>query len=351
MCQLSTAISVSHVLEMQIEFSPRRRTTVSDATTNPTNSRRWTRSNALRRGVSAAKEHHCDENGVVIGRRAVTGIGPRNGSASICESRRQGQEAGCSIVTTAIVTGSGGVIGASVACRLAIRDVSLVLTDASEAGLTGLRQRLSEAGLESASRQCFVAGDLTAPAFPSELVRSAVERFGQIDVCINGAGTEQPVARVTELSIDAMRSCFEVNVFALTRLSAAVITEFLREGRGGRIVNLASGAALHGAAFMSAYNASKHAVMGITRCLAREYATEGIAVNAVCPGYVESRMVTEILSRVAAITASDINVPTLIPAGRMAFPDEISNVVEYLALDAPVYLTGSAIDVDGGLYA
>ena len=102
---------------------------------------------------------------------------------------------------------------------------------------------------------------------------------------------------------------------------------------------------------MMAYNSSKHAVLGITRCLAKEYARSGISVNAVCPGYVSSRMVDDILDRIDSATGSTFDPIPTIPAGRMAFPDEIGNVMEYLTFDAPDYLTGTALLVDGGLYA
>jgi NAD(P)-dependent dehydrogenase (short-subunit alcohol dehydrogenase family) len=119
----------------------------------------------------------------------------------------------------------------------------------------------------------------------------------------------------------------------------------LRERGGGRIVNLASGAGLAGAELMTVYSASKHAVVGLSRTAARELAPYGIAVNALCPGCVESPM----MSRVEQAAGGSF--VDAIPAGRYATTEEIADVAAYLALEAPPYLTGAAIVVDGALRA
>lgn len=252
---------------------------------------------------------------------------------------------------TFIVTGAGGVIGAQVATRLADRDVHLILTDVSGASLETLRDSLAKLSLDDPMTIAFEVGDLNDVGFAEQLVGVASRDGGILGGCINIAGIDRPVSRVSALSLDEMRMTFEVNVFALMQLSQLVIRQLLNQSHGGRIVNMASGAGLSGAPFMTAYNSSKHAVLGITRCLAKELARDGIAVNAVCPGYVRSRMVSNILDDIEELSGEQFDPIPTIPAGRMAEPDEIANVVEYLALDSPIYLTGTALLVDGGLYA
>lgn len=254
-------------------------------------------------------------------------------------------------MATMIVTGATGAIGACVAERLAARGTRLILTDISENLLSDLESVIGSSSNTGNAELIFAAGDLVDPGFAEHLLELACDRHADLLGCVNVAGIERPVVRATELSVDDLRSTFEVNVFALTRMCQLVIRELLAAGVGGRIVNLASGAALSGAPFMTAYNSSKHAVLGVTRCLAKEYAADGIAVNAVCPGYVRSRMVADILARMEVVGGRPFDPIPTIPAGRMADPDEVANVVEYLALDAPVYLTGTALPVDGGLYA
>lgn len=252
---------------------------------------------------------------------------------------------------TIIVTGASGVIGASVAQRLAARGRRLILTDVGEQSLLDLAALIRATPKTADAELALVTGDLVDPAFAQHLVDLAREGGDELLGCVNAAGVEHPVVRATDLAIDDMRSSFEVNVFALTRMCQVVIRDLVVHQASGRIVNLASGAALSGASFMTAYNSSKHAVLGVTRCLAKEFAASRIAINAVCPGYVESRMVGGILSRLEDITGRPFDPIATIPAGRMADPDEVGNVVEYLMLDAPVYLTGTALLVDGGLYA
>jgi NAD(P)-dependent dehydrogenase (short-subunit alcohol dehydrogenase family) len=252
---------------------------------------------------------------------------------------------------TIIVTGAAGVIGASVAKRLAARGTRLILTDVGEQSLLDLAALIRATPETTDAELALVTGDLVDPTFAQHLVDLASAGGEELLGCVNAAGVENPVVRATELAIDDMRSSFEVNVFALTRMCQAVIRDLVARQASGRIVNLASGAALSGASFMTAYNSSKHAVLGVTRCLAKEFAASRIAVNAVCPGYVESRMVGGILSRLEDIAGRPFDAIATIPAGRMADPDEVGNVVEYLMLDAPVYLTGTALLVDGGLYA
>jgi NAD(P)-dependent dehydrogenase (short-subunit alcohol dehydrogenase family) len=250
-----------------------------------------------------------------------------------------------------LLTGAGGVLGTATAIRLARRGQQLLLTDVDADALGRCVDAVRGATGVPGERIASMAVDLTGGDSASALVTHAVERFGGVVGCVNGAGVERPVIASEQLSAGAMRSAYDVNVFALVEVCLTVIRRLLADERPGRIVNVASGAALRGAAHLVTYNSSKHAVLGATRSLAREYAARRIAINAVCPGFVASRMVDRIVADLRAVNGEVTDPRAFIPAGRFAEPDEVAAVIEFLILDAPLYMTGSAVVVDGGLYA
>jgi 3-oxoacyl-[acyl-carrier protein] reductase len=211
-----------------------------------------------------------------------------------------------------LVTGAAGTIGTAVAAAVEARGGAVVRSDLPDA-------------------------DVTRDEDVLRLVREA----GPVTACVNAFGSEGQLGPLEQLDLDAARALLELNVLAVLRVMKALVPG-MRERGGGRIVNLASGAGLAGADLMAAYSASKHAVVGLTRTAARELAADAIAVNAVCPGCVESPMMT----RVEAV-AGRIE----IPARRYASPEEIAEVAAWLALEAPAYLTGAAIVVDGAMRA
>lgn len=213
---------------------------------------------------------------------------------------------------------------------------------------------VDEVGLEETSRTCE-----SAEVFPSDirdtdavaaLIAEVVERFGAIDVLVNAAGVEGPVGPVESLEPTAVRQVFDVNVMGMFWLCAQVVPGMKRRGVG-RIINMASGAGLSGGENASAYHASKHAVVGLTRSLARELAPHGLPVNAVCPGYVESPMVDRILSAQTALGNDMETAVGGVPMGRMCSASEVAETVGFLASEAPQYMTGSCLVIDGALRA
>jgi NAD(P)-dependent dehydrogenase (short-subunit alcohol dehydrogenase family) len=130
----------------------------------------------------------------------------------------------------------------------------------------------------------------------------------------------------------------------------ALIPHFKAAG-AGRIINIASGAGLAGSEFMAAYSSSKHALIGLTRSAARELAPYGVPVNAVCPGVIESPMMDRIERSLEGLTGRVSSFESAVPMGRYAQPAEVANLVTYLAIDAPLYLTGAALVIDGALRA
>ena len=190
-----------------------------------------------------------------------------------------------------VLTGAGGRLGTDIAAVLVARGARLLLVDLSGGALDRLRTRLGP----TADVVTLVA-DATGRDAPRAVFDHATARFGHVDVLINNAGTEGPIARVEDLDMDDVRGVFEINVFAMFTFSQEAVRRFRAQGHG-RIVNMASGAGLAGVGFMAAYSASKHAAVGLTRSIAREVADVGIQVNAVCPGCVDSPMMERIEAR------------------------------------------------------
>jgi NAD(P)-dependent dehydrogenase (short-subunit alcohol dehydrogenase family) len=243
-------------------------------------------------------------------------------------------------VTAVIVAGAGGRLGAAVVEALAARDAELLLADADPTSL----------GRYDDDAAVTVLADLRDEQQAEELLRRALDAYGHVDAVVNAAGIEGPVGPLEEVGREAFVETYEANVLGPFQLLRAVLPHF-KERRQGRIVNIASGAGLAGVAHMAPYSASKHALVGLTRSLAREVAPFGVSVNAVCPGCVDSPMMERIEDSLGALVEGDSSFVGAIPAGRYADPDEVAGLIAYLIFDAPSYLTGEALVIDGALRA
>ena len=249
-----------------------------------------------------------------------------------------------------LLTGAAGHLGRRIAVHLLSSGARLAACDIDAGRLRVLATELAGAGQsETADPVVAVPADVRDESAARTAVSRAHDLLGGLDVLVNAHGVEGPTAAVAALDPAEVRHTFDVNVFSLFWLCGAATEVFTAAG-GGRIVNMASGAGLAGGAFTGVYHASKHAVVGLTRSLARELAPAGILVNAVCPGFVESPMVDRIVS-----SLGDLDLPTdyrsVVPLGRYADPDEVAEAVRYLACDAPEYMTGACLVLDGGLRA
>lgn len=245
-----------------------------------------------------------------------------------------------------LVTGAAGRLGSGIAAALAGRGADLVLIDRSPDGLEATRD-----ALPAQTRVETCVEDVTDPAAPGRSLDRALERFGRLDALVNNAGIEGPVGRAEDLALNEVRRVLEVNVVSLLAFSASALRHF-RSAGGGRIVNIASGAGLAGTGMMAPYSASKHAVIGLTRSIAQEAGAAGISINAVCPGCVDSPMMSRIEARLGELAGTGpASFVDAIPMGRYCDPSEVGESVAWLALEAPAYITGSAIVLDGGLRA
>jgi 3-oxoacyl-[acyl-carrier protein] reductase len=193
-----------------------------------------------------------------------------------------------------------------------------------------------------------IAGDLADPAAPAKIWEAALGRLGgRIDALVNNAGIYESVADSAEEEEwhAAWHRTLTINLQSAADLSRLAIAHF-REREGGRIVNVASRAAFRGDSPQHwHYSASKAAMVGMTRTIARGYAAQGILCFAVAPGFTVSEMTEEYLAgRGGAAIVADI------PLGRVASTDEVAEVIRWLALEAPASSTGSVIDVNGASY-
>jgi len=243
----------------------------------------------------------------------------------------------------ALITGATSGIGLAIAERFAAEGAKLLLTGRNAAAGTKLAQRLDAH---------FIAGDVTERGIAERLVDATVERFGRIDILINNAGI---VHRGTalETSDDDFARVMGVNVEAVFRFSRAAIkrmvAQFEKDGRGGAIVSIASDWAFVAGKAELAYCTSKGAVVQMTRALALDHARQGIRVNCVAPGDVETPMLLSgILKRGVTAAEGLKENGEAIPMGRVGRPVEIAAAVAFLASDEASFCTGTTLLADGG---
>lgn len=238
----------------------------------------------------------------------------------------------------AVVTGGGRGLGSAIAAHLAAEGVKVVVAGRSAGPLNAVATIVADAGGEALP----VVTDVTDADSVRALFATAVEHFGCVDVLVNNAGVTGQT-NLVDLDEDEWQRIFDTNVRGMFLCTREAGRLFATTG-GGRAVNVASVFGLLGRPGFSAYCASKGAVINFTRSVAAEWTRFGAQVNAVAPGYIA----TDINADMRADEATMSKVLRRIPARRMGRPDELANVVGYLALHAPDFLTGQTIAVDGG---
>jgi NAD(P)-dependent dehydrogenase (short-subunit alcohol dehydrogenase family) len=240
----------------------------------------------------------------------------------------------------AVVTGGGSGQGLAIARRLAGRGLSLLICGNDCGVLDSAREEIASlAGGRCETLTC----DLTDPATPSEMVQAAVAAFRRLDVLVNNAGIWE-----TSLwgSMTVQGWDRSMNLMARAPMLAMQAAVGPLEQVGGRIVNNASIGARLSELGSAHYSAAKAALVSLTESAAVDLAPRGIRVNAIAPGWIRSAMSESYLSSLDAAGTARLN-----PLGRAGEPDEVASVVEYLALDAPDFVTGTTIYVDGGQHA
>jgi meso-butanediol dehydrogenase / (S,S)-butanediol dehydrogenase / diacetyl reductase len=248
----------------------------------------------------------------------------------------------------AIVTGAGRGIGRATALELARLGADIVIAELDQ---TGAKRTSEEVG--ALGRRAVVAQtDVTSRADLRAMVDRAKADFGRIDILVNNAGIYRAAATldVTEEHWDAIMT---INAKAVFFATQAVLPVMLAQKRGS-IVSLASMAGKIGSKTNLPYNASKAAVISMTKSLALAHAADGIRVNCVCPGFVETDMWTAVArdqGKLLGMTAEEFTRQraSQVPLGRMEKPEDVAHVIAFLAGPRSGYMTGQALSVDGGL--
>jgi len=244
----------------------------------------------------------------------------------------------------AVVTGAAGVIGRATAHLLAERGAKIVAVDRKAAD-----PKSAAGDLPLSAKAIAVTADVTDENDVAEYVRVALEEFGGIDVFYNNAGVEGEVKPITEYTLEAFRRVIDVNVIGVFLGLKHVLPVMLKQNKGS-IINTASIAGLVGSPKIAVYSASKHAVIGLTKSVAWECTGTGVRVNCVCPGLIESRMLSAIFQgRFGGNTPPPMErIVDRIPARRLGQATEVASIVAFLASDDASYVSGSAYTVDGG---
>lgn len=242
-----------------------------------------------------------------------------------------------------LITGGGTGIGAAIARALDDQGARLSLLGRKLAPLESLAGSLQKAQP--------ISCDVTDNPSVSSAFEQATASFGPVDILVNNAGAA-PTAPFHKLSADTWRQVMAVNLDGVFNCTSAAIDGMLAQG-WGRIINIASTSALRGYAYVSAYSAAKHGVLGLTRSLALETATRGITVNAVCPGYTDTdiirQSITQIVEKTGRSEAEALEAFTRTnPQGRLIQPEEVAATVLWLCSEGARSVTGQAISVSGG---
>ena len=244
----------------------------------------------------------------------------------------------------AIVTGAATGIGAVTARLFAQEGAGVVVADVNEdAG-----RRTVEEIRDGGGTAHFVRTDVTRESDVEALLENGAEALGGLDVLFNNAGAQRsgPITEFDQEQWDLLmavnpRSCF---------FGVKHAVPLLRQSGGGSIINMASLAAVKGGAGLTAYSASKGAIVAFTKALAAELAPDDIRVNAVCPGWIDTPFNQPAIDFMGGREEQDRIVKQIVPLGRQGTPEEIAPIVVYLASDGSSYMTGQALVVDGGVY-
>lgn len=247
----------------------------------------------------------------------------------------------------ALITGGARGIGRSIALALAGEGANVAVAARTADALQAVAAEVQETGRRGVGLRC----DVTRPDQVEELARRAVSELDGVDILVNsagGSGSHKLLGHPDEL----WHRLLEVNLTSTYYVTKAVLPTMVSQ-RWGRIINIASVAARTGERYISAYTAAKHGVLGLTRSLAREVVSDGVTVNAVCPGYVNTPMTDANVANIAKQTNMTPEqarhaLENTSPQRRLIEPAEVAYVTAFLAMDIAGGITGQAITLDGG---
>ncbi|MBK8905653.1 MAG: SDR family oxidoreductase [Anaerolineaceae bacterium] len=243
----------------------------------------------------------------------------------------------------ALITGGGSGIGRETAVLFAQHGATIAIADLDPDGGQETVQMIRDAG----GTAVFIQTDVSQAAQVENMVNVVVAEYGRLDIAFNNAGIEGAPVRTIDVTEAEFDQIMAVNAKGVWLCLKYEIPQMLLQG-GGTIINTASVAGLIGAHSMPAYAASKHAVVGLTRTAAVEYARKGIRVNAVCPAIIRTPMVERAIAQLPKLEQGAIMNN---PSRRLGDPHEVAQAVLWLASDASSFTTGATLTVDGGLTA
>ncbi len=244
---------------------------------------------------------------------------------------------------TVLITGATSGIGQGAAEVCAASGARVIVCGTNEDRLTSTVQSIKDAGGEAVR----YAMDVRKAADCERSVALAVETYGRLDAAFNSAGIlGPPFTPILELKESEWDDVIEVNLKGVWLCLKYQVAQMIRQGGGGSIVNASSVAGLVGTKMNSAYGASKHGVTSLSRSVALEYAEQGIRVNAVCPGWIETAMTDAVTDRYPERLPATV---ARHPIGRAGKPREIGELVAWLCSDASSFVTGAAYSIDGGV--
>ena len=250
--------------------------------------------------------------------------------------------------SVALITGASRGIGREIAHAYAKEGAKLCLVARN---LAALHEVVAELALP-ADRVMTVALDVTDRAACFAAVQATQVRFGHIDILVNNAGIYQAKSFLDYTAQD-FQTMLDVNVLGVIHFTQACLPG-MQARKQGRVINMASTAGKWGSRNQSAYNISKHAVVGLTRCVALEASPYGVTVNAICPGFVQTDMLEELKAQVALSSGASADefvkaALARVPLGRMLTTQEIAGMAVYLGSAESSGMTGQSIHIDGGM--
>ena len=243
----------------------------------------------------------------------------------------------------ALVTGASTGVGETLAHAFAASGAAVVTTARRQAEGEAVARAVRDGG----GRALFVRGDVSVSGDIESVVRAGVERFGRLDYAVNNAGVTGATGPTADATIENFDAVMATNLRGVFLSMKAEIPAMLEAG-GGSIVNVSSGVGVYAVPTMPAYVASRHAVVGLTRAAALEYAPLGIRVNCICPGSIATPMHYALWDDGRGPEETDRLIGDLHPAGRVASPEEIAETCVWLCSDAASYVAGPPLVNDGG---